>query len=53
MDRYADTPCDFADACLIVMANELGTGDILTLDRDFEHYRWRRNRRFNLLIPLD
>ena len=51
--KYADTPCDFADACLIQMANELGTGDILTLDRDFKHYRWRRNRHFNLLIPLD
>jgi uncharacterized protein len=53
MDRYADTPCDFADACLIAMANQLGTGDILTLDSDFKHYRWRRNRAFNLLIPLD
>jgi uncharacterized protein len=51
--KYADTPCDFADACLIAMADELGTGDILTLDRDFKHYRWRRNRAFNLLIPLD
>jgi predicted nucleic acid-binding protein len=51
--KYADTPCDFADACLIAMADELDTGDILTLDSDFKHYRWRRNRRFNLLIPLD
>jgi predicted nucleic acid-binding protein len=53
MDRYADTPCDFADACLIAMADQLGAGDILTLDSDFKHYRWRRNRRFNLLVPLD
>jgi predicted nucleic acid-binding protein len=51
--KYRDTPCDFADACLIHMANELGTGDILTLDSDFKHYRWRRTRRFNLLVPLD
>ncbi|HTX76073.1 MAG TPA: PIN domain-containing protein [Terracidiphilus sp.] len=51
--KYADTPADFADACLIQMADELGTGDILTLDSDFRQYRWRRNRRFNLLIPLD
>jgi predicted nucleic acid-binding protein len=51
--KYADTPCDFADACLIAMANQLNTGDILTLDRDFMRYRWRRNRSFNLLIPLD
>ena len=53
MSKYADTPCDFADACLIHMAGELKTGDILTLDSDFKHYRWRRTRRFNLLIPLD
>jgi uncharacterized protein len=53
MERYADTPCDFADACLIELAGQVGTGDILTLDRHFKHYRWRRNRRFNLLIPLD
>lgn len=53
LDKYRDTPADFADACLIAMANKLGTGDILTLDSDFRHYRWRRNRRFRMLIPLD
>jgi len=52
MHKYSDTPCDFADACLIAMADELSTGDILTLDSDFRRYRWRRNRRFNLLISL-
>jgi predicted nucleic acid-binding protein len=53
MSKYADTPCDFADACLIAMADQLATGDILTLDSDFKHYRWRRNKRFRMLIPLD
>jgi predicted nucleic acid-binding protein len=53
MSKYSDLPADFADACLIHMADELDTGDILTLDRDFRHYSWRRNRRFRLLIPLD
>lgn len=51
--KYSDVPASFADACLIAMANDLDTGDILTLDRDFKHYRWRRNRAFNLLISLD
>jgi predicted nucleic acid-binding protein len=51
--KYRDTPADFADACLIHMADQLDTGDILTLDSDFKHYRWRRNRRFRMLIPLD
>jgi uncharacterized protein len=53
MEKYRNFPADFADACLIQMADELDTGDILTLDSDFRHYRWRRNRRFNLLIPLE
>lgn len=53
MKKYRDIPANFADACLIHMADELDTGDILTLDGDFAHYRWRRNRTFNLLIPLD
>lgn len=51
--KYRDTPADFADACLIHMADQLDTGDILTLDSDFAHYRWRRNRRFHMLVPLE
>ena len=51
--KYRDTPCDFADACLIYLADQFGTGDILTLDSDFKHYRWRRNKRFGMLIPLE
>ena len=53
MRKYRDLPASFADACLIAMADQLNTGNILTLDRHFRHYRWRRNRKFNLLIPLD
>lgn len=50
--KYRDVPADLADACLIHMADELETGEILTLDSDFARYRWRRNRAFQLLIPL-
>lgn len=50
--KYHDLPADFADACLIHLADELNTGDILTLDRDFESYRWRRTRPFHLLVDL-
>jgi predicted nucleic acid-binding protein len=52
LEKYRDTPADLADACLIQMADELNTGDILTLDSDFLHYRWRKSKPFNLLIPL-
>ena len=50
-EKYADQPISLADACLIHLASELGTGDIFTLDHDFEVYRWGRNRAFRLLIP--
>lgn len=53
MRKYADLPADFADACLIHMADQFDTGEILTLDSHFKHYRWRRTRAFHLLIPLD
>ena len=53
MRKYRDLPADFADACLIQLAEELNTGDILTLDGDFQLCRWRRNRPFNLLVTLD
>jgi predicted nucleic acid-binding protein len=53
LEKYRDTPADLADACLIAMADALDTGDILTLDSHFKHYRWRRTRRFNMLVPLD
>ena len=53
MRKYRDFPVDLADACLVQLADELNTGDILTLDRDFESYRCRRIRPFRLLIALD
>jgi predicted nucleic acid-binding protein len=53
MRKYRDLPADFADTCLIHLAEELNTEDILTLDGDFQLYRWRRNRPFHLLITLD
>jgi predicted nucleic acid-binding protein len=34
---------DFADACLVDMAGKYRSGRILTLDGDFEIYRWGRN----------
>jgi predicted nucleic acid-binding protein len=50
MDRYADVPMDFADACLVRMADLVDTPRILTLDADFRTYRWRRRRVFDLLV---
>jgi predicted nucleic acid-binding protein len=52
MTAYADLPMDFADASLVVLAESLGHGRILTTDqRDFQIYRWQNNRPFqNLLL---
>lgn len=52
MRRYRDMPSDLADACLIRMAHDFDTGDILTLDRHFTAYRWRGNKPFRNLISL-
>ena len=52
MRRYANLPMDLADASLVVLAEYLGHGRILTCDRrDFNIYRWNNNNLFeNLLI---
>jgi predicted nucleic acid-binding protein len=50
LQKYSDREIDLADACLIHLAQEFQTGDILTLDSDFEVYRWSRNKRFRRLI---
>ena len=47
--KYRDRKVDLADACLVRLADQFATGDILTLDSDFEIYRWARNKPFNLL----
>jgi predicted nucleic acid-binding protein len=51
MERYADTPMDYADATLVLLAEGLGIRDILTLDRrGFSTYRTRRRQAFNLVL---
>src|SRR6187549_1509050 len=40
MDKYRDTPMDFADATLVLLADRLGVTEIATLDRrGFNTYR--------------
>ncbi len=52
LKKYADVPMDLADACLVDLAGLYRTDRILTLDADFETYRWRRNRPFHLLLSV-
>lgn len=45
MERYADTPMDYADATLLLLAEALNVGEVLTLDRrGFAVYRTRENK---------
>lgn len=55
MKKYADLPMDLADASLVMLADHLGHGRILTTDaREFHTYRWKSHHPFeNLLNPLD
>jgi uncharacterized protein len=51
MKKYADIPMDFGDATLVLLADEAGIEDILTLEeRGFRTFRFRRTRRFRLVL---
>jgi predicted nucleic acid-binding protein len=46
--KYGDVPMDFTDATLVVLAEELGTDLVFTLDRDFTVYRIRGRKPFRI-----
>ena len=51
MTRYADTPMDFADATLVLLAEALGAHDVVTLDRrGFSTYRTRPGDALRLVL---
>lgn len=49
LDQYADLPMDYADATLVVLAEEIGTDVIFTDRRDFQVYRIRGRKRFRVV----
>jgi predicted nucleic acid-binding protein len=49
LQKYRDRKIDLADACLIRLADEFESADILTLDKDFAIYRWGKNKPFRIL----
>lgn len=54
MKRYADTPMDYADATLLLLAEALKIKDILTLDRrGFSVYRTRKNQALRNVLDLE
>ncbi|NDJ24733.1 hypothetical protein GS682_24430 [Nostoc sp. B(2019)] len=51
MEKYADLPMNMADASLIVLAEYLRHGRILTVNqRDFSTYRLNNNHPFKNLL---
>jgi predicted nucleic acid-binding protein len=51
MRKYADLPMDLADASLVILAEHLGHGRILSTDeRDFRTYRWKERQPFTNLL---
>ena len=51
MERYDDTPMDFADATLVLLAEVLQVLDVLTLDRrGFSTYRTSDGSGFRLVL---
>jgi hypothetical protein len=53
MEKYADTPMDFADATLVLLAEALQVREVLTLDRrGFSTYRTRKRHAFRLSLDL-
>ena len=52
MHKYRDRPMDLADASLVLLAEDLDEGRILSTDEnDFKTYRWKSTKPFkNLLL---
>lgn len=48
--KYSDLPMDFADACLVFLAEKFNINTVATIDRDFDVYRLKGKKSFTTLI---
>jgi predicted nucleic acid-binding protein len=48
--KYRDLPMDFADSCLVYLAEKLNLNTIATIDRDFTIYRIRGRKKFKIIL---
>ncbi len=51
MKKYADTPMDFVDACLVTMTEAKRDCRLITLDSDFRIYRRFERQAIPLIVP--
>ena len=49
-EKYRDLPMDFADSCLVYLAEKLNLITIATIDRDFTVYRIQGKRKFKMVL---
>lgn len=49
MERFRDQPCDYADATLLIAAEDLGLRSVFTLDRHFYAYRLTDGTALNVI----
>lgn len=49
-EKYRDLPMDFADSCLVYLAEKLNLNTIATIDRDFSIYRIRGRKKFKIIL---
>lgn len=49
-EKYRDLPMDFADSCLIHLAEKLDIDTIATIDRDFTVYRIKGRKKFKIVL---
>lgn len=52
LDQYADAPMDFADACVVRLAERHADAVVCTTDRDFQFYRRNGREPMVLLAPF-
>ena len=53
LDKYSDTPMDFADACIVRMTEILPEPRVWTTDSDFLVYRRHGRTTIPLLVPWE
>ena len=49
-EKYRDLPMDFADSCLVYMAEKFNINTIATIDRDFTIYRIKGKKTFKTIL---
>jgi len=49
-EKYRDLPMDFADSCLVLLAEKLSINTIATIDRDFSIYRIKGQKKFKTIL---